>query len=87
MYGFAEAALPAEVSPVERSYFATEVIGIEAAQRVAQYTAASQHCSKDAVQDSTVRQQCNAVAELLLKGPTLLDFGIGASIGARLGWR
>ena len=86
MYGFAEAALPADVSPVERSYFATEVIGIEAAQRLVQYTAALQHCSKDAVQDANVRQQCNAVAELLIKGPTLLDSAIGASIGARAGW-
>jgi hypothetical protein len=86
MYGFAETALPADVSPVERSYFANEVLGIEAAQRLAQYTAASQHCSKEAVQDSIVRQQCNAVAELLLKGPTLLDTAIGASIGARVGW-
>jgi hypothetical protein len=52
-----------------------------------QYSAASKHCSIEAVKDSDVREQCGAVAELLVNhGTTLLDLGAGENIGARTGW-
>src|SRR5258706_13993744 len=39
------------------------------------------------MQDDNVRQQCGALAELLVtKGTTLLDVSIGATLGARVGW-
>ena len=87
LYAFAESQLPKDVTPLERWYFAIELIGIEGAARLNQYTVASKRCSIEAVQDSKVRQQCNALAELLAtKGTTLLDLGIAADIGARAGW-
>jgi hypothetical protein len=87
MYTFAEPELPSDLTPVQRSYLAVEVIGIEGATGHTEFHAASTHCSTEAVQDSNVRQQCNSLAELwVTRGTTLLDFGMGASIGARAGW-
>jgi hypothetical protein len=87
VFAFAEPELPQDVTPLERFFLATEVIGVEAAIRLPQYSVASQHCSSDAMQNSNVRQQCNSLAELLVtKGTNLLDLGIGKTIGARAGW-
>jgi hypothetical protein len=79
--------LPSDVTPLERWFLATELIGIESATASLEYANASKHCSVDAMHDGDVRQQCNALAELLVsKGTTLLDLGIGTNIGARAGW-
>jgi hypothetical protein len=87
VFAFAEPELPQDVTPLERSYLATEVIGVEAAIRLPQYSVASQHCSSNAMRDTTVQQQCNSLAELLVtKGTNLLDLGLGKTIGARAGW-
>jgi hypothetical protein len=87
VFAFAEPELPPDITPLERSYLATEVIGVEAAIRAPHYSVASQHCSSDAMQDSTVRQQCDSLAELLVtKGTNLLDLVLGKTIGARAGW-
>jgi hypothetical protein len=87
VFAFAEPELPQDVTPLERFYLATEVIGVEAAIGLPHYSVASQHCSTDAMQDSTVRQQCDALAELLVaKGTSLLDLGLAKAIGARAGW-
>jgi hypothetical protein len=87
VFAFAEPELPRDVTPLERSYLAAEVIGVEAAFGFPHYSVASQHCSSDAMQDSTVQQQCDSLAELLVtKGTNLLDLGLGKTIGARAGW-
>jgi hypothetical protein len=87
VFTFAEPLLPQDVTPLERAYLAAEVIGVESAIRLPQYSVASQHCSSDAMQDGIVRQQCDSVAELLVsKGNNLLDLGVGKAIGARAGW-
>jgi hypothetical protein len=87
LFAFAESDLPRDVTPLDRWFLAVEVIGIESATAVPQYSFASKHCSAEAVQDRTVRQQCGALAEVLAtKGTTLLDLSLGANIGARVGW-
>lgn len=87
VFAFAEPELPQDVTPLERSYLATEVIGVEAAIRSPQYSVASQHCTSDAMQDRNIRQQCDSLAELLVtKGTNLLDLSLGKTIGARAGW-
>ncbi len=87
LFSFAEPKLPQDTTPLERSYLAIEVIGVEAAMQAPQYRVASQHCSGDAIRDGSVRQQCASLAELFVtKGTNLLDLGIGKSIGARVGW-
>lgn len=87
MHAFAEPELPNDLTPTERSYLAVRLIGIEAATGQNELGVASKHCSSEAMRDSNVRQQCSSLAELWVnRGTTLLDFGIGTSIGARAGW-
>jgi hypothetical protein len=84
---FADPELPKDVTALERWYFSIELIGIESATVLPQYSVASKYCSIEAVQDSSVRQQCDAIAELLVNhGTTLLGLGAGENIGARTGW-
>jgi hypothetical protein len=87
LFAFAEPGLPTDVTPLDRWIFAVEVMGIEMAMALPQHNVASKHCSTEAMQDRTVRQQCGALAEVLAtKGRTLLDLSMGANIGARSGW-
>jgi hypothetical protein len=87
IYAYAESELPTDVTPLERWYLTIEVLGIESATGSLQYGAALKHCSADSMRDRDVREQCGALAELLVdKGTTLLDFGVGIAIGDRAGW-
>jgi hypothetical protein len=87
LYAYAESELPTDVTPLERWYLTIEVLGIESATGSLQYGAALKHCSADSMQDRDVRDQCGALAELLVdKGTTLGDFGVGIAIGDRAGW-
>jgi hypothetical protein len=87
LFAFAEPELPQDVTPLARSYFATEVNGVAMVARLSPYTIASQYCSTDPLKDNSVRNQCDSLAELLVtKGTNLLDLGLGTAIGARVGW-
>jgi hypothetical protein len=86
LFAFAEPQIPAEVTAVERAYFAINVIGVEAATATPQFIQGTHHCSSDALQDSTARLQCSALAELFVTGRSLLDFWRGLAIGIRAGW-
>jgi hypothetical protein len=87
LLGFAAAEQPADISPLEQWYFAMEAIGIESATGLPEYMAALNHCSIEAMQDSKAKEECNALAELMVaKGTTLVDLGLGMKIGARAGW-
>jgi hypothetical protein len=84
LLAFAEPELPRDATPLERWYLAVQVIGIEAAQP---YGEAAQYCSAEAMHDEGVRQQCAALAELLVaRGKDLIDLSIGTRIGERAGW-
>jgi hypothetical protein len=87
LFAFAEPEIPTDATAVERAYFAIDVIGVEAATATPQFIAGTKHCSSDALQDSTARLQCSALAELFVTdGRTLLDFWRGVAIGIRAGW-
>jgi hypothetical protein len=87
LYSFSESALPNDATPLERSVLATELMGIESATGSLHYGSASKLCSADAMQDTDVRQRCDALAELLVsKGTTVLDLSFGTRLGARAGW-
>jgi len=87
IFSFAEPEIPKDATPVERAELAVEVIGVEAATAQRQYSAATKHCSSEALQDRDIRQQCSALAEILVAdGKTLNDFMIGLGIGNRAGW-
>ena len=87
LFAFAEPAMPANLSAADRWYLAIQMIGIEAAMPMP-FQPVSQYCSGDAMSDAAVRARCNALAELLVsKATTLLDFSMGKSLGARVGWQ
>jgi hypothetical protein len=87
LYGFAEAQMPSDVTPLERWYLATEIIGIESATASLQYQVAFRYCGAAAMQNGDVRQQCDSLAELMVsKGTTLLDLSVGTHMGSRAGW-
>jgi hypothetical protein len=50
--GVAESELPTDATALERWYFSIELIGIESASVLPQYSVASKHCSVEAMQDS-----------------------------------
>jgi hypothetical protein len=86
LFSFAQPAMPSDITAADRWYLTTQVIGVEAAMPMP-YLPLSQYCSRDAMADATVRRQCNALTELIVnKSTTLLEFSMGKSLGARLGW-
>jgi len=87
LYSATESSMPSDVTPLERWYLAIQLTGIESAIGSMQYGSVAKHCSVDAMQDAHARQQCGALAQLLVsKGTTMLDMGLGIDIGARAGW-
>jgi hypothetical protein len=86
MFGFAEPAMPRDITAADRWFLTTEVLGVEAAMPVP-YLPMFQYCSREALSDSTVHRQCNALAELIVnKATTLMELSVGKSLGARVGW-
>ena len=86
LFSFTQAAMPNDVAAADRWILTTQVIGVEAAMPMP-YQPLFQYCSRDAQSDVAVRRQCNALAELMLnKATTLLEFSMGKSLGARVGW-
>jgi hypothetical protein len=86
LFSFAQPAMPSDITAADRWYLTTQVIGVEAAMPMP-YLPQFQYCSRAAMADATVRRQCNALAELIVnKATTLLEFSMGKSLGARLGW-
>jgi hypothetical protein len=82
----AESAIPADATALVRSFLFIEVNGVEAAM-LFPYNILSTHCSDAALADDRVRTECGALAEVLVShGETLIEPGIGANLGARLGW-
>jgi hypothetical protein len=87
LYTYSESELPNDVTPLERWSLAMQMVGIEAATASLHYSPAAKYCSEPAMSDADVRQQCDALAELLVrKGTNLLDLSMGTNIGARAGW-
>jgi hypothetical protein len=84
---FAEQELPRDVTPLERTYLDEQVIGVQAATWSPQYAVTLQHCSSDAMHDSTIRSQCDSMAErMVTNGTNIRDLDIATTIGARAGW-
>ncbi len=87
LLAYAQPEMPADASPTEQYVLATSLIGYEAAWASPLYNVVTNLCSKEGVADAGVRQNCEALADLLIShGTTLIDLSIGASIGSNLGW-
>jgi hypothetical protein len=78
--------MPNEISALDRWYLTVQLLGASAAM-VPPFAPALRHCSGAALQDDQVRGQCGALAELMVSGsPTLFEYSLGVSLGARMGW-
>ena len=87
LVSYAQSEMPPDATPTEQYLMATSLIGYEAAWSTPHDNVATKLCSVDAVSDDGVRQNCAALAELLIShGTTLIDLGIGAGIGSHVGW-
>jgi hypothetical protein len=76
-----DASLPAAMT------LAMETIDAQAAWALPAYQSLNALCQGPRLRDANGRQVCVAIAELLVEhGDTLLERGIGAGIGRRLGW-
>jgi hypothetical protein len=87
MFQFGLEEVPRDATPAEKASLSIELIGHEVASIGPELSEVMRYCSADAVKQTQIRKDCNAVAELLV-GPqtTLLYFSLGAKLGERVGW-
>ncbi|HWW79586.1 MAG TPA: hypothetical protein VNY82_08310 [Steroidobacteraceae bacterium] len=87
MFQFGLEEVPRDATPAEKASLSIELIGHEVSFIGPELSEIMRYCSADAVKQSEIRKDCNAVAELLV-GPetTLLYFSLGAKLGERVGW-
>jgi hypothetical protein len=79
--------VPRDATPAEKASLSVELIGYEAAFIGPELSEVMRYCSVAAVKQTNIREECNAVAELLV-GPetSLLYFSLGIRLGERVGW-
>jgi hypothetical protein len=78
--------LPPDTPGLSQAGLAEDLVGVEAAVAFP-HMVASQYCSVADVRDANRQQICAAVADVLsTKGTTLMDLGVAAAIGQRVGW-
>jgi hypothetical protein len=80
--------MPGDVPSALRTQAIIDVLGVQAALPYAGYHAALRYCPAEAARDGNRRQQCAALATLLVeRGMTWADTVVGRGIGARAaGW-
>lgn len=73
--------------PVERQVLAADLIGVGSLLVNNGLMAISRLCSTDALNAAQRRQECSAVAGLMIEhGDTLMEHGIGIGLARRSGW-
>jgi hypothetical protein len=84
--GVALRQLPTDLPLLSKGAVIDEVMAVENGLALP-HLIATQHCSQADVRDANRHQVCAAVADLFhAKGTTLVDLGVAASIGERVGW-
>lgn len=79
--------IPQDVTPLEKAAITTEFFGYMAAWAQPGFREISEYCSAEALQQDNTRNECNAVAELLVDHrSTILNSMVGARVGERVGW-
>jgi hypothetical protein len=84
---YASSAMPPETTGLERAAFFSGRIGHVGDDGHARAFVTSGYCTAEAVQQDSIGQQCEALAQLLGDhGRNTLDLSAAQRIGARLGW-
>jgi hypothetical protein len=85
LFAYAEPEMPRDATTLERWYLTVQAVGVDSAMR-APLAPTLRYCNS-APADVHVKEQCSAVAEVLISSATtLVDYGIGVGLGARMGW-
>jgi hypothetical protein len=75
------------VLPLEKAAITTELFGYLAAWAQPGFREISEYCSTEALQQDKIRNECNAIAELMVdRRSTLLNSMVGTRTGERVGW-
>jgi hypothetical protein len=78
--------IPTDTPAYARTSLATEVLGASFGA-ITPYNALVRYCDKTEVADANRQQSCSALAEVLTtRSATLVDLGLGTTIGERAGW-
>lgn len=84
---YATAGMPSETTALQRAAFFQSRIGHVGGDGYAHSFVTGKYCTAATVQNSSIHQQCEALAELLADhGRNTLDVSAAATIGTRLGW-
>jgi hypothetical protein len=87
LLAYASIGMPPETSRLERAAFFDRLIGQKSGEGPVRALSIGQYCTEKAEQEPSVRQQCEALAELMADhGRNTSDLSTAASVGARLGW-
>ena len=82
-----DAGLPADIPPYLRVVLAVLLTGIDAAQSMPSLQALQRACDAPALKDSNRRQQCAALAGVMLgNGSSLTTLALGTRLGQHAGW-
>jgi hypothetical protein len=80
-------SLPVDTAPLEQEWFATELIGYQAAWPLPIAGLRKTYCSAEALSDERVRARCDAIAQLILtKAQTVLELIVGRALAKQIGW-
>jgi hypothetical protein len=86
LLAYASIGMPPETSQLERAAFFDRLIG-QKGEGPVRALSIGQYCTEKAEQEPSVRQQCEALAELMADhGRNTTDLSTAATMGARLGW-
>jgi hypothetical protein len=87
LLAYASIGMPPETSRLERAAFFDRLIGQKGGEGPVRALSIGQYCTEKAEQQPSVRQQCEALAELMADhGHNTTDLSTAATLGARLGW-
>jgi hypothetical protein len=86
LLAYAEAGMPLETTGLEQAAFVGSDIGHVGSDGHL-HSFAMSYCNVEALQQSSIAAQCEALAELFMDhGRNALDLSVAQRIGARLGW-
>jgi hypothetical protein len=84
---YSKSGVPPETGSLEQAAFFSGWVGHVGSDGQAHSFVTFRYCTAEALQQSSIREQCEALAELLaVHGRNTLDLSAAATIGARLGW-
>jgi hypothetical protein len=87
LLAYASAGMPRQTNDLERAAFFYGHIGHVGGDGLARSFVTNQYCTAEAIRQSSIRRQCDFLAELFADhGRNTLDLSAAQQLGVRLGW-